>query len=241
MSGAYDRFSVNHVEHGGSSKDLHDSYRLRHEIYCLEEQFLSSENYPDGIQSDDYDALSEHFVVRENRMDKIAGCARLIKYSNELRFPTADHFSELYSKLSDKPLAEVFEVSRFCVSPDFRQRLVPKDGLYGIESYLEENKFHHPEVPSELRKYPIILLLMIKAMYQFSLSVGGRFWIASMEPGLIRYFSSCGMKWEHLADNYIDFYGRVMPCLIDLEKAMVQMSEKRPDIYEFLLYDENTL
>jgi len=241
MSEPYERFSASHIERTGSSKDLDDSYRLRYEIYCLEEQFLSADNYPDGTQYDNYDKMSQHFVVRENKMDKIAGCVRLIKYSRELGFPTADHFSELYGKLSDLPLTEVYEVSRFCVSPYFRQRLVPKDGLYGIESYLEENKPHYPEGRSEQRKYPIILLLMIKEMYRFSLGVGGRFWIASMEPGLIRYFSACGMKWVHLADNYIDFYGRVMPCLIDLQMAIVQMSEKRPDIYEFLIYDENTL
>jgi N-acyl amino acid synthase of PEP-CTERM/exosortase system len=241
MTGSYERFSSSHVERTGSSKDLHDSYALRYEVYCLEEQFLSAENYPDGIQYDDYDSLSQHFIVRENKMDKIAGCARLIKYSKELGFPTADHFSELFSKLSGLPLENMYEVSRFCVSPYFRQRMVPKDGLYGVESYLEENKRQQPGGQPEQRKYPIILLLMIKEMYRFTLSIGGRYWIASMEPGLIRYFSACGMKWEHLADNYIDFYGRVMPCLIDIKKAIVQMSEKRPDIYEFLIYEENTL
>lgn len=241
MSEHYERFSVSHIEYEVSGKDLNDSYSLRYEIYCLEEQFLSAENYPDCLQFDNYDAVSEHFVVREATMDKLAGCARLIKYSKELGFPTADHFPELYGKLSGLPLERVCEVSRFCVSSDFRQRLVPKDGPYGIESYLPENRIELPEGQAENRRYPIVLLLMIKAMYQLSLKRQDRYWIASMEPGLIRYFSSCGMQWVRLADDYIDFYGKVMPCLVDLEKAIIQMSEKRPDIHKFMISKDNIL
>jgi len=241
MSEPYERFSVSHVEYRAASKALDDSYRLRYEIYCSEEQFLPAQDYPDHLQFDNYDEVSEHFIVREAAMDKLAGCSRLIKYSKELGFPTADHFPELYSKLSGLPLEKVCEVSRFCVSSDFRQRLVPKDGPYGIESYLPENRIELPEGQAENRRYPIVLLLMIKAMYQLSLKRENRYWIASMEPGLIRYFSSCGMQWVRLANDYIDFYGKVMPCLVDLEKAINQMSEKRPDIHNFIISKDNIL
>ena len=241
MSASYERFSVSHIEYGVSSKDLNDSYSLRYEIYCREEQFLPAEDYPDRLQFDNYDAVSEHFVVRETTMDKLAGCTRLIKHSRELGFPTANQFPELYGKLGGLPLEKVCEVSRFCVSPYFRQRLIPKDGPYGIESYLPENRIELPEGQAENRRYPIVLLLMIKAMYQLSLKRQDRYWIASMEPGLIRYFSSCGMQWVRLADDYIDFYGKVMPCLVDLEKAIIQMSEKRPDIHKFMISKDNIL
>lgn len=238
MSGHYERFSVSHAEHGVSNKYLDDSYRLRYEVYCLEEEFLQAEDYPNHSEYDDYDAFSEHVFVHETILDKLAGCARLVKYSKELGFPTSNHFTELYGKLSRLPLTEVYEISRLCIAPFFRKRMVPKDGLYGIESYLEGNKAPNQGSYQEQRKYPIVLLLMIKEMYLLTLRMGGNFWIASMEPGLIRYLSGCGMECKRLTDDYIEFYGKVMPCLFDLEKTGIRMSEKRPDIYDFFIYDK---
>jgi len=237
MSGPYERFAVSHVEDGVSNKALDDSYRLRYEIYCLEEKFLPAQDYPDHSEIDNYDALSEHVFVHETIMNKVAGCARLVKYSKSYGLPTADHFPELYNKLSGVPLTEMYEVSRLCIAPFFRKRLVPKDGLYGVESYLEENIAPNPNGLPEQRKYPIVLLLMLREMYRLTMKMGGNFWIASMEPGLIRYLSGCGMECVRLAEDYIEFYGKVIPCLFDLRKAIVRMSEKRPDIYDFFIYD----
>ncbi len=228
-------FSVRHARHDGSDQDLLDSFRLRYELYCLEERFLPVEDYPDGYERDAYDALSEHTVVREKSSGRMAGCARLIQYSSELGFPTAHHFPELYGKLSGVPLAETYEASRLCISQAFRHRMAPKDGLYGIESYLEEDNAYRAKVQSERRANPIVLILMIRAMYRLTLSLRGRFWIASMEPGLIRYLDKCGWECTRLADHPVDFYGNVIPCLFDLEKAIIRLSEKRPDIHEFFV------
>src|SRR4051812_4367815 len=39
---------------------LDDSYRLRHQVYCNERQFLAAADYPDGLESDELDASSVH-------------------------------------------------------------------------------------------------------------------------------------------------------------------------------------
>lgn len=241
MSECYERFSTRHVEHAESSSDLLDSFRFRYEVFCLEERFLTADDYPDRYEYDQYDALSEHIGVYESRSDTLVGYVRLVKYSKGLGFPTAHHYSELYNKLSGLPLEEVYEISRLCISPMYRQLLVPKDGLYGRKHDMAENTDQQGDSPKK-GKYPIVLALLLKAIYQTSLNMGGGgFWIASMEPGLIRYLSSFGIKSVRLADDYIDFYGKVMPCLIDIDQAFLRMSETVPELYEFFVRDQETV
>jgi N-acyl amino acid synthase of PEP-CTERM/exosortase system len=238
MSDPYERFTVRHIEREGSLKDLQDSYRLRYEVFCREEHFLAEEDYPDQLEHDGFDELSEHIVVRENESERIVGTVRLVRYSNELGFPTAAHFSDLNTKLAQLPLAKIYEISRLCISPLYRQRLVPKDGLYGVESYLEETSGSSQNGSPNRRKYPIILIYLIKKMYQIAVVSGGEYLIASMEAGLIRYLSMCGVESERLAGDYIEFYGKVMPCIIDIDKVLEKMSQKRPELYEFFIHDE---
>jgi N-acyl amino acid synthase of PEP-CTERM/exosortase system len=236
MSVCHERFYTRHFKHEWSSSDLIDCFHLRYKVFCLEEGFLTADDYPYRYEYDQYDALSEHIGIYESRSDTsdtLVGYVRLVKYSKDLGFPTAHHYSELYDKLSGLPLEKVYEISRLCISPMYRQRLVSIDELYGRKDY-------STDYPKK-RKYPIVLALLLKAMYQTSINTGGRFWIASKEPGLIRYFSSLfGLKSVRLANDYIDFYGKVMPCLTEIDQAFIRMSETVPEIHEFFVEDQET-
>ncbi len=237
MSDPYEKFAVRHVESEGSDKDLMDSYRLRFDTFCHEESFLPAEDYPDHHEYDCFDELSEHIVVRECESDRLVATVRLVRHSHKLGYPTAYHFSDLYTTLADVPLAETCEISRLCISPLYRQRLVPKEGLYGVESYLEEIDHGHQNDPSRRRQYPIVLILLLKKMYQTAISLGTYHLIASMEAGLMRYLSMCGMESVRLANEYIEFYGQVMPCIIHVDKALDRMSQKKPELYDFFIHD----
>jgi N-acyl amino acid synthase of PEP-CTERM/exosortase system len=236
---SYERFTAKQIETGVSSGELQELFSLRYEIYCLEEHFLPSNDYPDHCEHDNYDSLSVHFAVRENNLGMLAGCVRLVQYSTGLGFPTAGHFTSLYQELSGLPLDKIFEVSRLCVAPFFRKRMTPKDGLYGIESYEAHDNVtpNHPNGFSEQRKFPIILVLLLKEMYRWTVQNEGRFWIASMEPGLMRYLSGFGLESTRLMKDCIDFYGRVVPCLIEIDSSLARMAEKKPELYEFFMHD----
>jgi N-acyl amino acid synthase of PEP-CTERM/exosortase system len=210
---------------------------MRYRIFCIDEHFLAPEDCPDQLEQDCFDAVSEHIVVRDNHSDTTAGSVRLVKYSNEFGFPTADHFPELYRKLSGFPLDKVYEISRLSISPFYRHKLVPKDGLYGRENYIERNNGQNQNLFAEHKNYPIILIFLTKAIYRLTVHMGGKFWIASMEPGLIRYLASFGMKCIHLSDDYINFGGKVIPCLWEVDKVIENISEKRPEIYEFFIHN----
>lgn len=240
MSNSSKRFTALHVETEGSRQDLEDSFRLRFEIFCRKECFIAPDNHPDGRECDRFDELSEHIIVRECESRKLAGAVRLVRYSHELGFPTARHFSHLYKKLVDLPINRIAEISRLCISPRHRHRLVQKDELLGGAGCTEHACETGPSNGSSHRRgYPIILLSLVKKIYHVAVSLGVDYMIASMEDGLLRYLSLWGMEPERLADAYIDFYGHVMPCIIDVDRARARMCEKRPEIYKFLVSDDD--
>jgi len=75
--------------------EIEGLYRLRYEVYCLEKGFLSREDYPDGLEKDQYDPRSVHFLVvdpDDHDHHDILGMLRLIRDS-ELGFPIERHFT----------------------------------------------------------------------------------------------------------------------------------------------------
>ena len=67
-----------------SVEELYDVYRLRYKVYCLERQYEKPEDHPSGLEIDEYDPYSVHFICYENTVPM--GTARLI-LPNPVGFP----------------------------------------------------------------------------------------------------------------------------------------------------------
>lgn len=92
-------------------------YRLRYQVYCLEHRFLDSRCYPDGLEFDEYDSNSVHFVARHVH-GAIIGTIRLIMAS-DLGFPFEKH-CQMYGGSHDRCEERVAEISRLAVPRQFR-------------------------------------------------------------------------------------------------------------------------
>jgi len=92
--------------------DLEDVYRLRYRIYCLEKGFETKEKYPDGIEMDEYDVYSIHFIARV--FEEAVGTARLI-LNNPLGFPAEKYCKTDIASFSIRK-EQTVEISRFAVS-----------------------------------------------------------------------------------------------------------------------------
>jgi N-acyl-L-homoserine lactone synthetase len=103
-----------------SVEDLEKIYRLRYEVYCLEKKFLSAENYPDGLESDEYDQHSIHFIAEETSVNRVVGVVRLVLNSS-LGFPIEKHFN--LTRPIKSP-ANTVEISRLIVHKEFRYQSV---------------------------------------------------------------------------------------------------------------------
>ena len=75
------------VDEPGELKDL---FSLRYSVFCLERGFLKAEDYPDGLEKDEFDAHSIQLAVRDTQ-GRLAGTARLVRNS-PLGLPLERHF-----------------------------------------------------------------------------------------------------------------------------------------------------
>lgn len=211
--------------------NLNKIFRLRYSVYCDEKQFIPREDAAGMVETDEYDSgNSFQFIVLDTRAatqeDETLGTVRLVKYSDALGFPTGKHHPDLYGKLTAYDMSRMAEISRLCVAQRFRRRR--DDGLYGVGSYHDGD---------ERRKYPIVMLSLLKEMYRMSKAEGITHWISSMEDTLYRYLKSTSMVFEPLDDDYIEYYGKVKSYIMDIEAAANFMAEKRKDLYEYFVGD----
>jgi N-acyl-L-homoserine lactone synthetase len=95
-----------------TEKELEQVYRLRYHIYCLEKGFEPKEKYPDGIETDEYDVYSIHFIAKV--LGEAVGTARLI-LNNPLGFPAEKYCKADITAFSIKK-EQTVEISRFAVS-----------------------------------------------------------------------------------------------------------------------------
>ena len=101
-------------------------YKLRYQVYCIEHEFENCEQYPNGLEFDEYDQKSVHYLIRHRKSGDYAATTRLIlpDASNlEKLFPL-----ELYCEIDNFEVMQPInrrhlgEVSRFCVSKTFKKR-----------------------------------------------------------------------------------------------------------------------
>ena len=94
--------------------ELVEAYALRYNVYCLDKKYLNPDDYPDGLESDEYDAASVHIGCYED--ETLVGYARVIQPSAR-PFPIEKHFS-----IEDVPGGKFSqcEVSRLIVASGYR-------------------------------------------------------------------------------------------------------------------------
>ena len=68
---------------------LEQSYRLRYQVYCLERKFLRAEDYPNGLEIDEFDRHAAHIGAIDSH-GELAGTARVVR-SSEQGLPIFEH------------------------------------------------------------------------------------------------------------------------------------------------------
>ena len=90
-------------------------YELRYQVYCVECGFLSRDDYPEGRESDEFDADSEHFCAH-NLRNELVGYVRLVPADAHTgRFPWQRFCPDLIPGVVTPPADEAAEISRLMV------------------------------------------------------------------------------------------------------------------------------
>lgn len=211
-------------------EDLHNVFALRYQVYCKECGFLPAADYPDGKETDEYDAYSLHFSAFHHS-GTLAGAVRLVRATPEGLFPFHQHCPSLYAGVELPPAAQAAEISRLVVGKDFRRRL--NDTLFGFqaqESPTVEVGIVQANGQRRTSNHPEIVLGLYREMYQESKRQGITHWYAAMERSLARLLMRYKFSFVPIGPE-VDYYGPVTPYLASLADLEEKVSRCNPELF----------
>jgi N-acyl amino acid synthase of PEP-CTERM/exosortase system len=210
--------------------DLIDTaFRLRYRVYCVENPFEDPSRNPDGRESDEYDHHSTHGLLIYRPTGTPAGTVRLVlPIENDLDRSFALQHVCSHPLLRDRvrfPVERTAEVSRFCISKEFRRRRGDVSG--------EINDGAEMPADDERRILPHLSLGLIESLVRMSVDNGITHWCAVMEPTLLRLLTRLGIHFEPIGP-LVEYHGRRQPCYIPLEVLLPRVQRERPDVWEVI-------
>lgn len=204
------------------------AFRLRFQVYCVENPFEDPAKNAEGLERDQFDDRAVHCLLLHKRSGSWAGAVRLI-------LPDCDapgHSFALQEVCSEPlitdprrfPVLKMAEVSRFCISKEFRKR--QGDWLYPESKEPNDNS-------DERRVIPNMTLGLIEGLVTMSVERGIEHWCAVMERPLLRLLSRLGIHFEAIGP-LVEYHGRRQPCMIELRAMLERVKAERPDVWEIL-------
>lgn len=212
-------------------------YKLRFSVFCTETGIFDAKLYSDGLESDEYDANSVHYLIRYRKSGVYAATTRLILPDlNNLQRPFPIELPGLidyFQVLKDIPRTQIAEVSRFCVSKEFKRRKNEAGTVTGIGSETDS-----PVVANERRTYPHITLALIASLIKISDDQDIHYWYAAMEPAFLRFVSTLGIHFARIGPM-CDYHGMRFPCVIKVSELLDGVAQKNIDIWKMLTGNEH--
>src|SRR5438045_112906 len=110
---------------------LDQAYRLRYQVYCVENAYEKPDEHEDGRERDVYDERSGHVLLVQKRSGAVAGTIRVILPGPDtqgLELPINGVIDSHQQKLLGRlPHASTAEISRFAISKQFRRRCTEEE------------------------------------------------------------------------------------------------------------------
>jgi len=206
---------------------LEQAYRLRYQVYCVENSYENPGQHPSGYEKDEFDVRSVHTLLFERQSGAAAGTARLIlpnRIALEKSFPIQRICK--YPLLADRghfTAARPAEISRFAVSKEFRQ-MTPDSFLPDWrDSFLADRRI----------VMPYITLGLMNGIIRMCIEQGITDLFAVMEPALLRLLSRFGIYFRPIGP-LVDYHGMRQPCHADIESLLTRVRKERSEVWEVI-------
>ncbi|MGZ5075246.1 MAG: PEP-CTERM/exosortase system-associated acyltransferase [Methylobacter sp.] len=202
----------------------HEVYKLRYQVYCLETEFEKHEKFPDGLEFDEHDRHSCHYLIRHRELGCYTATTRLILPDVDNRkylFPI-----ERYSQIDDSELLQTIprhnlaEISRFCVSKEFRRRRNERHLLTAIDA-----DSRTVITQEEKRSSSHLTLALFACAIRMSYENNIHYWYAIMEPALMRVLSTLGIHFTGIGP-LTNYNGIRQPCVIKIDDLLDSVAKK---------------
>lgn len=209
---------------------LAQSYRLRYEVYCLERKFLAAEDYPSGLESDEFDAHSLH-VGAVDAFGELAGTSRAVKVS-AMGLPLFEHCTSFPHETefhSANP--RLVEVGRLVVGRGYRRRR--NDVVGGANSVSKSNRITDSRQGERRSVGEDAFMTVLRALYQATARIGATHWLTAMEEPLRHALAEQGFPFRAFGPE-TEYYGRVVPYQMALKELdLAILSGRFPGLNAF--------
>lgn len=207
-------------------------YKLRYQVYCIENNFEPSWQFPDEIEFDDYDQQSVHYLIRHRKSGDYAATTRLIL--PDANNPKKPFPIEINSKIDNVDLFKTIsrhnlaELSRFCVSKQFRRR---RNEQHLMTTYDADSEVAFTQ--KEKRSSSHLTLALFACAIKISSENNIHSWYALMEPALKRLVSTLGINFVAIGP-LVDYHGTRRPCVIKVDDLLDGVAEKDLNFWNML-------
>jgi N-acyl amino acid synthase of PEP-CTERM/exosortase system len=208
-------------------------YKLRYQVYCVENEFLNPEHYPDNLEFDEFDPQSIHYLIRHRKSGDYAATVRLIlpdSNNMEKKFPL-----ELNCEIDNVAVMQTIdrkhlaEVSRLCVSKAFRKR----KNEHSVLDTVIPNPQRNLTIAESQRSFPLITIALISCMIKASIENNIYCIYATAEPSMFRFVSALGINFIQTGP-LSDYHGERYPAVIKIADMLADVAEKNPAIWNLL-------
>ncbi|HXC14875.1 MAG TPA: PEP-CTERM/exosortase system-associated acyltransferase [Stellaceae bacterium] len=230
--GSYDQYFT--VLRADTRERRDDAYRLRYQVYCIENQFEDRGRCRDGREFDDDDDRSVHTLLVHRRSSAAVGTARLIlPRPDALRpLPIQEILWPRERMIFERlPLHRTAEVSRFAVSKEFRRRC-------GEERFPDVGFSDRRPDPaaSERRLLPHITLGLLRGILGICLEYEISILAAVMEPALLRVLCRLGLDFVPLGP-LVEHHGRRQPCVAPIAELIRGSRDRAGPLWRYVEAD----
>lgn len=206
-------------------------YQLRYQVYCIETKFERPEDFPAGLEIDESDQFSAHYLIKHHSRGYAATTRLVLPDMDSLtrKFPIEEHCDITNHEVMNKiPRQHLAEVSRFCVSKEFKQRKGESGTLTGVSS--EHDDYFSDD---ERRVFPHITLALIACLVKMSQEHEIYHWYAVMEPSLLRFLKRLGIVFTNIGP-LADYHGERQPCVITVSEMLAGVFDKNRQVWDLL-------
>jgi len=208
---------------------LDEVYKLRYKVYVEEWGFEKKEDHPGGIEKDEFDAHSVHFVVKRRDQDGIIGTIRMICCSDK-GFPIEKHCT-IDADLSAFDRHRFGEISRLAVSKDYRRRAT--DSVY-LDGKVVEDSAIDSMFSGNRKMSNDIVLGLYKCIYKESRERNNQCILAVMAKGLYLLLKRVGILFEPIGPATY-YHGLRTPYIGKIDTMLQELAKRNPSLYaEFL-------
>jgi N-acyl amino acid synthase of PEP-CTERM/exosortase system len=211
------------------------AFRLRYQIYCVENGMDSSDAAAVSVnlEKDSYDDHSLHYLLYSKENDQPVGTVRVV-------LPREDKLLHSFPLqfICDHPLIHMqdrvkkfCEVSRLCMVRAFRKR--PGDGNV-LPGYFEQDQDLHIDKAATVhirRVIPFAPLGLLRVAFEGALEHGLTDCICVLDPDQLHSLQRIGLSYRVLGPR-LDMGGPQQPVIFNIKHAFDNMILQNPPCWE---------